>query len=148
MGTSHYREISHPWFSNTDMPLYRWTFPAWATDDELTACLRAREEWGARAQYHVAWVIDISAVTNAPATQRKMFGEHLERFEPHNQRWNTGSGLVVPNAWLRGLVTAVFWFSPPKFPTKIFPEPIEAERWARQQLDQKLADPGGRTATV
>lgn len=77
-----------------------------------------------------------------------MFGEHLKRFEAHNERWNAGSGIVVPNAWLRGLVTAVFWFSPPKFPTKLFPEPAAAERWAKQQLAAKLAEVRGNARAI
>jgi hypothetical protein len=30
-------EIDHPWISNDLMPLYRWTFPSEATDEELSA---------------------------------------------------------------------------------------------------------------
>ena len=133
-----YVEIEHPWYDSRDMPLYRWVFPDGATDEELAECLQAREDWGDKANYYVAWVIDLSAITRAPAVQRKMFGEHLKRFEPHNLQWNTGSAIVVPNAFLRGLVTAVFWVSPPKFPTKLFSDVGEAEPWARRQLAEKL----------
>ena len=133
-----YIEIAHPWYDNSQMPLYRWVFPEGATDEELDDCLRAREEWGEKANYHVAWVIDLTAITRAPAVQRKMFGEHLKRFEPHNLRWNTGSAIIVTNTFLRGLVTAVFWVSAPKFPTKLFSEAYEAERWAQNQLAEKL----------
>ncbi|MGB8332168.1 MAG: hypothetical protein WCE62_18725 [Polyangiales bacterium] len=136
---SRYIEIDHCWISNDEMPLYRWTFPEEATDEELEACLRAREHWGARAHYHVAWVIDLSNIIKASATQRQAFARHLKRFEEYNIRWNTGSALVVPKAWLRGLVTAVFWLSPPEFPNKLFSEPLEAEGWAKAQLAAKLA---------
>ena len=135
-----YLEIDHPWISNDIMPIYRWTFPKEATDAELGACFRAREEWGCRAEYPVAWVIDLSNISKATATQRKAFGEHLKRFEEYNVRWNAGSALIVPNAWLRGLVTAVFWISPPGFPNKLFSGPAAAERWAKQQLATKLAE--------
>lgn len=139
-GTSGYIEIDHPWISNDEMPLYRWTFPEEANDEELDACLRAREYWGARAHYHVAWVIDLSNITKASATQRQAFGQHLKQFEEINVRWNAGSALIVPRAWLRGLVTAVFWISPPVFPNKLFSEPLEAEDWAKAQLAAKLAE--------
>ena len=79
----------------------------------------------------IAWVIDLTHITKAPATQRRALAGHLKRFEAFSARWNAGSALVVPNAWLRGLATAVFWVSPPKFPTELFSEPLEAERWAR-----------------
>jgi hypothetical protein len=135
-----YLEIDHPWMSNDLMPIYQWTFPKEATDAELRACFQAREDWGARAEYPVAWVIDLSNIIKATATQRKAFGEHLKRFEEHNVRWNAGSALIVPNTWLRGLVTAVFWISPPKFPNKFFSEPVAGERWARKQLEARLAE--------
>ncbi len=138
--TTAYVEIDHPWISNDLMPIYRWTFPAEATDEELSACLRAREDWAVFARYPMAWVIDLSNVTKAPATQRRAFAEHLKRFEEFSARWNTGSALIVPSGWLRGLVTAVFWISPPKFPYQLFSGPIEAERWAKKQLAAEIAE--------
>jgi hypothetical protein len=137
--TTKHIEIDHPWISNDLMPIYRWTFPSEATDEELSACLRARDDWAIRVRYHFAWVIDPSNVTTAPATQRKVLAEHLKRYEEFSGRWNTGSALIVPSAWLRGLMTAVFWISPPQYPHKTFSEPTEAERWARKQLAAKLA---------
>jgi len=137
--TSEYIEIDHPWFSNDLMPIYRWTFPSEATDEELRASLRAREDLATRARYATAWVIDMSNITKAPATQRRELAEHLKRFHDFGVRWNAGSALIVPSSWLRGLVTAVAWLSPPKFPYQLSPEPIEAERWAKQQLAAKLA---------
>jgi hypothetical protein len=65
---------------------------------------RPREDWAFRAHYHVARAIDLSKITKAPATQREAFAEHLKRFEEFNVRWNAGSALIVPSAWLRGLV--------------------------------------------
>jgi hypothetical protein len=135
--TTEYIEIDHPWISNDLMPLYRWTFPSEATDEELSACLRAREDWAIRARYTIAWVIDLSNITKAPATQRKALAEHLKRFEEFSARWNAGSALIVPRPWLRGVVTAVFWISPPKFPNEVFSEPLEAESWAKKQLAAK-----------
>ncbi len=138
--TTEYIEIDHPWISNDLMPLYRWTFPSEATDEELSACFRARDDWATRMRHHFAWVIDLSNITKAPATQRKALAEHLERHEEFSERWNAGSALIVPSAWLRGLVTAVFWVSSPKYPHKTFSEPLEAERWAGRQLASKLAE--------
>ena|GEM_PF-807981 len=132
-------EIDHPWISNDLMPIYLWTFPSETTDEELSACVRAREDWASRARYHFAWVIDLSNVTKAPPTQRKAFAEHLKRLEEFSGRWNAGSALVVPSPWLRGLVTAVFWLSPPRYPHKIFAELLPAKRWAREQLAAKIA---------
>ena len=137
---TQYLEIDHPWVSHDLIPIYRWSFPKEATDDELDAFVRAREEWATLAHYPVAWVVDLSNITQASATQRKVFAEHLKRFEAHDIEWNAGSALIVPTGWLRGLVTAVFWISPPRFPNKIFAGPFEAQSWAKRQLEAKLAE--------
>ncbi len=142
-GTSHTParplDIEHPWISNEKKPVYRWTFPVEATDEELAACIRARDAWVGRAHYVFAWVIDLTHVAKAPATQRKALAEHLKSCEAFSERWNAGSALIVPNAWLRGVVTAVFWVSPPKYPTRVFSDAAQAERWARHQLALALS---------
>mgnify|MGYP001821583310 FL=1 len=137
---SRYIEIDHPWVQHSNMPIYEWTFPPKATDDELVAFAKAREEWAARANYPVAWVVELSNISKATATQRRMFADHLKRFEPHDVEWNAGSALVVPSGWIRGLVTAVFWLSPPKFPNQVFAKRSDAFAWAQYQLEAKIAE--------
>jgi hypothetical protein len=85
-------------------------------------------------------VVELSNLTKANAKQRRVFAEHLKRFEGHDVLWNAGSALVVPSAWLRGLVTAVFWLSPPKFPNQAFAKRSDALEWAQIQLDVKTAE--------
>jgi hypothetical protein len=137
---TEYLEIDHPWVSHRHMPIYEWTFPSEATDEELDAFVRAREEWATRAHYPVAWVVELSNLTKANAKQRRAFAEHLKRFEEHDVHWNGGSALIVPSGWLRGLVTAVFWISPPKFPHQTFAKRTDALEWAQLQLDAKLTE--------
>jgi hypothetical protein len=135
-----YIEIDHPWVSHRHVPIYEWTFPPQATDEELEAFVQARESWATRARYPVAWVVELSNISKANAKQRRTFAEHLKRFEAHDVRWNGGSALIVPRAWLRGLVTAVFWISPPKFPHQAFAKRSDALEWAQKQLDAKVAE--------
>jgi len=144
---SSYVEIDHPWVSHKHVPIYEWTFPAEASNEVLTAFIRARENWAAEAQYPVAWVVDLSNLMTTSAMQRKMFAEHLRRFEGHDVQWNGGSALIVPRAWLRGLVTAVFWISPPKFPHQAFAKRTDALEWAQLQLDAKVAQRLGAAET-
>ncbi len=122
------------------MPIYRWTFPPEATDEELSSAFRARETVATRARYDAAWIIDMSNIRKAPATQRQAMAQHLKRFGEYANRWNAGSALIVPNPWLRGLVTAVTWLSPPKFPYRLFADSVEAERWARKQLAKRRSE--------
>ncbi|MGB5266973.1 MAG: hypothetical protein WBN30_10315 [Polyangiales bacterium] len=140
-------EVDHPWFSNDLMPLYRWTFPSEATAEELRACLEAREQWVSHVHYHFAWVIDMSKITVAPALQRKAVAQHLKRFSRYGALYNAASAIIVPRPWLRGVVTAVTWRSPPKFPYQLFSESIEAERWAKKQLARKRAERDGSHPT-
>jgi hypothetical protein len=135
-----YLEIEHPWVLHKHVPIYEWAFPAKASDEELSAFIQAREDWAKRASYPVAWVVELSNLTKANASQRRMFAEHLTRFEEHDVAWNAGSALVVPSGWLRGLVTAVFWLAPPKFPHQAFARRSDALEWAQLQLDAKIAE--------
>ena len=138
---SPYLEIAHPWVSHRHVPIYEWRFPAEVSDEELEAFVRAREDWASKAQYPVAWVVDLSNLRTAGSVQRRIFAEHLKRFEKHDVQWNGGSARIVPRAWLRGLVTAVFWISPPKFPHQAFAKRTDALEWAQLQLDAKVAEP-------
>ena len=137
---TEYLEIDHPWVSHRHVPIYEWTFPDKSSDEELARFVQAREEWATRAHYPVAWVVELSNLTRATATQRRACAEHLKRFEAHDVLWNAGSALIVPSGWLRGLVTAVFWISPPKFPHQAFATRTDALEWAQLQLDAKLAE--------
>ncbi len=137
---SAYIEIDHPWFSNDLVPIYRWTFPSEATDEELRASFQEREDLAIRVRYPMAWVFDLSNIAKAPATQRKALAAHLKRFGELSGRWYVASAVVVPTAWQRGLAIAVTWLWPPKFPYQFFSDPIEAERWAKKQLAAKIAE--------
>jgi 1,2-phenylacetyl-CoA epoxidase PaaB subunit len=126
--------LVHPWIDQTRAPIYVLTFPSQASDGELLGMCAARERWAQRAMYRVAWVVDLSGVLSATAQQRNLFSEHLKRFEAHDRAYNAGSALIVPNAFVRGLVTAVFWLRPPSFPNQCFPEAAQAFAWAEKQL--------------
>jgi len=127
--------LVHPWIDASRAPIYVLTFPSEATDGELQAMCAARERWAQRAMYRVAWVVDLSGILSATAHQRSLFSEHLKRFEAHDRAYNQGSALIVPNSFVRGLVTAVFWLKPPMFPNQCFPDAAQAFAWAERQLN-------------
>jgi hypothetical protein len=126
--------LVHPWIDSSNAPLYELKFPAEANDSEVESLCAAREDWAKHATYRVAWVVDLSKVLSANAYQRSVFSAHLKRFEPHDIAYNQGSALIVPNAFVRGLVTAVFWVRPPRFPNQFFADAASARGWARQRL--------------
>lgn len=126
--------LDHPWIDSARAPLYVLRFPPSTTDEELHACCTAREVWADRARYPVAWVVDMSAVREVTARQRQMFGAHLGKMDRHNFNYNRGASLIVPNAIVRGMVTAAFWIKPPRFPHRLFATRSEGLRWAEDQL--------------
>jgi hypothetical protein len=131
--------IAHPWIDESRAPLYVWSFPATLDDDELARCCEARERWAEVARFPVAWIVDLENLGGATARQRKLFGDHLARFEPHDVAWNQGSAIVAKNQIVRGLVTAVFWLQVPKFPHQVFATRTEAAVWAKARLAEAAA---------
>jgi len=133
------RGPEHPWIEQTHAPVYVWRFPSTASDEDVIACCAARERWAKTAHHPCAWVVDVRELLRVPPSQRKLFAEHLKRFEPHDIRYNAGSAIVLSNAWLRGVVTAVFAITQPKFPNRTFASVEEGLKWATDQLRQKRA---------
>ena len=54
-------------------------------------------------------------------------------------KYNAGSAIVLSNAWLRGIVTAVFAITQPKFPNRTFSSVEEGLKWATDQLRARRA---------
>ena len=136
MSAPQYLRISHPWVNHDRLPIYEWGIPGPVSDAELQSFFDAREQWAKAAQYPVCWIAELSHVTQATATQRKMFADHLKRFELHDAQWNRGTALIVPNSFIRGLVTAVFWLAPPKFPHQLFATREQAVLWAEERAKE------------
>jgi hypothetical protein len=126
--------LQHPFIDASRAPIYVMEFGEKTTDDELKSCCDARENWAKVAQYKVAWVVDLSRILEVTAKQRRIFADHLARFEPHDIAFNQGSALIVPNTFLRGVVTAIFWLKPPRFPNQTFGTRTDAFAWAESQL--------------
>jgi hypothetical protein len=82
-------------------------------------------------------VVNLAGILEATARQRTLFSEHLKRFEPHDVAYNQGSALLVPNAFVRGIVTAIFRMKPPLFPNECFSTLEEARTWAERQLNAR-----------
>jgi hypothetical protein len=126
--------IDHPWVDESRAPMYLYALPKDLTDDALRAFCAARERWAKIAKYPVVWVVDLQNLGGASALQRKIFAEHLARFEYHDIAYTRGVAIVAPNTIVRGIVTAVFWLKTPQFSHKTFSARPEAVKWALAQL--------------
>lgn len=127
-------KATHPWLDDRRAPLYVVTYPVERTDPDVRAAHADIERIYRETNEPVAWVVDASNVSSAPATQRKIVAEHEERVRPFARRRAAGLALVITNAFVRGIFTAVTWMTPLKYPHKIFGDRESAIAWARDQL--------------
>jgi hypothetical protein len=132
---NYYLPIEHKWVESRHAPLYELTFPVRATDAQISGLCTALENWHAHSHYPYAFVFDLSKVSEATPVQRALFREHMARVRDHDAAFHKGVGLVVPSAFLRGLVTASFWFVPPKYPHALFANRDLAFAWAKDRLE-------------
>jgi hypothetical protein len=128
------RVASHPWIDASRAPLYVVTYPEAPSDREVLEGHQAIEEIYRRADSPLAWVVDARRVNKATPVQRRMVAEHEERTRALAEKFNAGLALVITSRLVRGMVTAVYWMSPPVYPYKIFDDMDRAQQWALQQL--------------
>ena len=128
--------LEHPWLKQVEATLFLQHYPRSATDDELKEMLQAIERlvFSLRAPY--AWIVDLGGVLGAPASQRRLASEHEDRTKEHDARFNAGSAILSRSAITTGIITAIFWLSKPSYPTKVFSDLREAERWSRAQIER------------
>ena len=128
--------FEHPWIDDSEAPLYILTYPADNEDEELIKRHDEIADWYETVDRPIAWVVDCTGIQKATATQRKIVSEHTDKILPYSKRFNMGTGIVITSSWVRGLLTAIFWLSPPPFPYKIFDTVEHAKAWSRARLNQ------------
>jgi hypothetical protein len=107
---------------------------------------------GAAAGEKSYQVTDITRIQEiASATQRKYAAEFLKRNTALSQLSSLGTASVTPSSILRGIMTAIFWISPPPTPAVFFATRGEAYLHAIDVLErggtrlpQRLLDLRGR----
>lgn len=86
-------------------------------------------------------VIDLSHAAIPDAVQRSKLAAHIRDNDKEIRRWVRGIGLILTSSLVRGVVTAIFWVSPPPIPSKIFSTQSEAAEWAQSLIDGARAMP-------
>ncbi|MEM1417860.1 MAG: hypothetical protein AAGH15_23385, partial [Myxococcota bacterium] len=81
-----------------------------------------------------AWVVDIHLAVRATSVHRRLFAEHDRRTVALDREHCAGVGLVVKNAVMRGMVTAVHWMQPPVYPYVVTNGRAEALEFCRTSL--------------
>lgn len=129
---------THPWISDAEAPLYVLTYPRDRTEDEVVASHDSVAAIYQRTTGPLAWVVDASAVVGASPRERQIVAAHEERVADAASQRCAGVALVIPNAAVRGLLTAVRWLAPARYPQQIVATREAAIDWVRQQLSQAV----------
>jgi hypothetical protein len=124
----------HPWILSTKDRIFEMRMPPYNTDEEVDAFCKAHVEWARKNQCPHAHVFDMRDALSLTATQRRRYAQHVIDMDPLDTRWNRGVAFIADNPIVRGIITAVFWISPPPFPYRVFRTPTEGREWLKSQL--------------
>jgi hypothetical protein len=111
------------------------------SDAELRAMLDTLEGFVRDEALRPAFVFDVSRGVVPPAAQRRMMGEWLRKHSAAIRRHCVASAYVLPNAGLRGMLTAILWIAPHPIPHLVCKSAFEGRAWARSQLQRQSAPP-------
>ena len=109
-------------------------FSGGITDGELTIMLDTLSELVNDPALRPAFVFDVSHGVVPPARQRQQMGEWLRRHSAAVGRQCVAAAYVLPNAGLRGMLTAILWVAPHPIPHLVCKTLFEGRAWARSQL--------------
>lgn len=101
--------------------------------DDFCAGLQAALD---REGLHAA-VIDMSGLENVLGARRRRISAWLTAHEEQLLRKRTLAVVVVPSALQRGIVTALNWVRPPRFPRVAAETRAEAVRIAARSLERR-----------
>ncbi len=127
----------HPWVKQDSQDFFVHTYPEIVEADELDGYFQASERFLEARTSTFACVADLRNVhpIKVTATHRAAFSNFEERVQEYDRRWCVGTGLVIHDAIHRGLITAVYWLSPPAYPYSIFGDYDDACEWALAQQE-------------
>lgn len=117
--------------------LYLQAIPARVSDADLAAFLAELQQASPTLDRPHAWIADFAAIESTTATQRRMFAEHQVTVESVDRAHNAGAAIVIPNAMVRGVVTAVYWIKPPVYPYQFVRTHEEALAWVADALARR-----------
>jgi hypothetical protein len=83
-----------------------------------------------REQRQLISFIDMSGMGDLTAQQRRIQSDWNRSIQPVQKAVTLGIAFIAPSTVTRGMLTAVFWFSPPSAPYIICARMSEALTWA------------------
>jgi hypothetical protein len=81
-------------------------------------------------------VVDLRGAEAAwfPPTVRRVLGDMMQRTRREHPNTVRANAIVIRSAVGRGIVTAIWWVSPPMAPSEMFASVVEAEAWVLATL--------------
>jgi hypothetical protein len=131
--------IGHPWIDESEAPILHLTYPRQTTLAELEKYYEAVGAFLERLDTQVAWLVDCTHIIAANAEQRRYVAEQEAKYKEIQEKYYVASGLYVANAMTRGIITAVFWLSPPPYPYKIFSSRAPAHAYVTDAMAMAIA---------
>lgn len=128
---------AHAWLSELSPQLFCQTIPPTFTDAELAEFIVCVEALVSAQRSPFAWVVMADAMLSTSATQRKMFADGEARMQAQDKRFCAGTAIVLSSSVIRGVVTAIYWLTPPVYPYTLCSTRGEALAWARKMLDAR-----------
>ncbi len=111
-------------------------FPETFTVEELNAYFEALRRHQSTYSGSIAWVVDVTQLRarSVDAKKRRMFADYESAVEALHRKHCAGVAVVMKNQLQRGLVTAVYWMTPPAYRWATFVDRGDAITWARKSL--------------
>ncbi len=106
------------------------------TEDEIEQVLAELED-ELRSGAPYVLIFDLSHASLPSATQRQKLAAHIRNNEPSIRRWVRGLGVILTSPLARGVVTAIFWVSPPPVAHRFFTTRAEATPWAQSLVEAR-----------
>lgn len=128
---------SHPWISELAPSLFLQVIPPTFNDSELAAFVAALEVLVGSQRAPFAWVVMADAILSTSARQRKMMADADARMQPQDKKFCAGTAIVLTSSVARGVVTAVYWLTPPVYPYVICPTEAAGRAWAQARLSER-----------
>ncbi len=97
--------------------------------DESTRLIGKREPY--------AIVMDMSKMSAASAEQRKMAADWTAQHNDSLRKYTVAQAYVVNSTFVRGLLTAIYWMTPPPYPYKFLGNLEHAYAWAAEMLARR-----------
>ena len=127
---------NHLWIDEARAPLYV-VAPPDCSDSEVNLLFRACDAIYADLTHDVAWVLDATDSRNVSAKSRRIVADHLRRNRLVMMTYVAGIAVVIPNALMRGVFTAITWLVPLEFPHQVVQTREQGVVWAEQALRER-----------